>query len=171
MKNVKLTADEQAFIKEYRRLEDLEREKGIKFFQCVGDEPHTVEFVDTIDGRRDDLESNRQNKMRRNDCTRFTTETDSDMVVVDTTAYRDILNKPKWDQFENNHFAMRRRLVGIFLRVSNKLISRLRAEKRLTKIKNWIESHEIKSREDMKREVQADYKRAINMQLTDGDEE
>lgn len=32
LKNVKLTADEQAFIKEYRRLEDLEREKGIKFF-------------------------------------------------------------------------------------------------------------------------------------------
>jgi hypothetical protein len=66
---------------------------------------------------------------------------------------------------------MRRRLVGIFLRVSNKLMNRLRAGKRLAKIKNWIEEHEIKSREDMKREVQADYKRAINMQLTDGDEE
>jgi hypothetical protein len=101
--------------------------------------------------------------MRHEDCHRFATTTDSDMVVVDTTAYRDIANKPKWDQFENNHFAMRRRLVGIFLRVSNKLISRLRAGKRLTKIKNWIEEHEIKSREDMKREVQADYKRAINM--------
>jgi hypothetical protein len=66
---------------------------------------------------------------------------------------------------------MRRRLVGIFLRVSNKLMNRLRAEKRLTKIKSWIETHEIKSREDMKREVQSDYKRAINMQLADGDEE
>jgi hypothetical protein len=66
---------------------------------------------------------------------------------------------------------MRRRLVGIFLRVSNKLMNRLRAGKRLAKIKNWIEEHEIKNREDMKREVQADYKRAINMQLTDGDEE
>jgi hypothetical protein len=26
----------------YRRLEDLEREKGIKFFQCIGDPPHTA---------------------------------------------------------------------------------------------------------------------------------
>ena len=101
--------------------------------------------------------------MRANDCHRFATETDSDMVVVDTTAKNDIVNKPKWDQFENNHFAMRRRLVGIFLRVSNKVISRLRAGKRLRKIKAWIEDHEIKSREDMNREVQADYKRAINM--------
>jgi hypothetical protein len=32
LKGMKLTADEQEFIKEYRRLEDLEREKGIKFF-------------------------------------------------------------------------------------------------------------------------------------------
>lgn len=38
---MKLTVDEQDFIKEYRRLEELEREKGIKFFQSVGDPPHT----------------------------------------------------------------------------------------------------------------------------------
>ena len=41
LKGMKLTADEQEFIKEYRRLEELEREKGIKFFQSVGDPPHT----------------------------------------------------------------------------------------------------------------------------------
>ena len=40
LKNVKLSAEEQEFIKEYRTLEELEREKGIKFFQCVGDPPH-----------------------------------------------------------------------------------------------------------------------------------
>lgn len=32
MKNIKLSKNEQTFIKEYRRLEELEREKGIKFF-------------------------------------------------------------------------------------------------------------------------------------------
>ena len=36
------------FIKEYRTLEELEREKGIKFFQCVGDPPHDHEFVGSI---------------------------------------------------------------------------------------------------------------------------
>ena len=40
LKNVKLSAEEQEFIKEYRGLEELEREKGIKFFQCTGDPPH-----------------------------------------------------------------------------------------------------------------------------------
>jgi len=32
LKGVKLSLDEQEFIKEYRQLEELEREKGIKFF-------------------------------------------------------------------------------------------------------------------------------------------
>ena len=60
LKNVKLTDAEQRFIKEYRRLEDLEREKGIKFFQCVGDAPHTDQFTKGIEGNRDNLEKARQ---------------------------------------------------------------------------------------------------------------
>ena len=32
LKTIKLTDDEKVFIKDYRRLEDLEREKEIKFF-------------------------------------------------------------------------------------------------------------------------------------------
>jgi hypothetical protein len=41
LKSVKLSDEEQTFLIEYRKLEELEREKGIKFFQCIGDEPHT----------------------------------------------------------------------------------------------------------------------------------
>lgn len=118
----------------------MEREKGIKFFQCVGDEPHTEEFTESITDKRDNLEQTRQNTMRSKDCHRYTTQADQDFVVVDTTSKNDITNQPKWDSFENNHFAMRRRLVDIFLRNSNKLISRMRASKRLVKIKAWIES-------------------------------
>jgi len=40
----KLSEDELAFLMDYRKLEDLEREKGIKFFECVGDPPMTDEF-------------------------------------------------------------------------------------------------------------------------------
>jgi len=62
---MKLTEDEQVFIKQYRRLEELEREKGIKFFQSVGDPPHTKEFVDGISGKRQRLIDNNMNEMRR----------------------------------------------------------------------------------------------------------
>ena len=48
LKSVKLTHEEQSFLIQYRKLEDLEREKGIKFFQCVGDKPHTQDFVEDL---------------------------------------------------------------------------------------------------------------------------
>jgi glutamate mutase epsilon subunit len=48
LKNIKLSKDEQEFIKNYRRMEDLEREKGIKFFQCIGDDPITDETRNEI---------------------------------------------------------------------------------------------------------------------------
>lgn len=53
LKSVKLSVDEQDFIKQYRKLEELEREKGIKFFQCVGDPPHTDQFINGIQNKRD----------------------------------------------------------------------------------------------------------------------
>ena len=68
--------------------------------------------------------------------------------------------KPKWDNFENNHFAMRRRLVSIFLRVGNKVISRLRADRRLKKLQAWIENNGIRTREDMRNKVAEDFKLA-----------
>ena len=52
---IKLSKDEQVFIKDYRRLEDLEREKEIKFFMCVGDPPITGDERDAITDKRVDI--------------------------------------------------------------------------------------------------------------------
>ena len=160
LKGVKLSLDEQEFLKEYRKLEELEREKGIKFFQCVGDPPHSNEFVDSINNKRNNILENESRDMRDTDCHRFETQVNQDKVVVNTTTQGDITAKPKWDAFENNHFAMRRRLVSIFLRVSNKLICRIRAGNRLKKIWKWINDKGIRSREEMKLRVAEDSKLA-----------
>jgi len=74
--------------------------------------------------------------MRERDINRYQPALDEDRVVVDTN--NELTDKPKWDAFENNHFAMRRRLVFIFLKNSNKLITRMRAEKRLVKIRRKL---------------------------------
>jgi len=47
-----LSDNEFAFLKDYRRLEELEREKGIKFFECIGDPPATHEFKNGIVAQR-----------------------------------------------------------------------------------------------------------------------
>lgn len=90
-------------------------------------------------------------EMRMRDISRFFPAIDEDRVVVDVKI--DLAEKPKWDTFENNHFAMRRRLVHIFLKVSNKLITRMRAGKRLAKIKGRLADEGVKSKEDAKRMV------------------
>ena len=89
--------------------------------------------------------------MRERDVNRYNPSIDEERVVTDVDV--ELAEKPKWDAFENNHFAMRRRLVGIFLKVSNKLITRMRAGKRLAKIKNRLKDENVKSKEDAKRMV------------------
>ena len=58
---------------------------------------------------------------------------------------------------------MRRRLVGIFLKVSNKVITRLRTGKRLEKIKNKLAEHNIRNRADCRKMVSEDCKNALNI--------
>lgn len=126
---MKLSEEEKNFLTEYRRLENLEREKGIKFFECVGDPPATEEFINGIQTKRQNFIENKLAVMRTQDCHRFATEINRDKVVVPSVVDMDAA--PKWDVYENNHFAMRKRLVAIFLKVANKQITRMRAGKRL----------------------------------------
>jgi len=96
--------------------------------------------------------------MRTKDITRFTIAIDEDKVVVPTDLA--LTAQPNWDHYENSHFAMRQRLVNIFLKVSNKLITRMRAGKRLAKIKERFKSENVKNRDDAKRMVITDWKTA-----------
>jgi hypothetical protein len=84
LKTVKLTENEQNFVKDYRKLEEMEREKGIKFFRCIGDEPHTKEFTDGVNEERSDLIENNLLVKRDCDVNRYKSEIDRDFVVVDT---------------------------------------------------------------------------------------
>lgn len=107
--------------------------------------------------------------MRRDDVLRFAVEFNKDKVVVPTTVQ--IAAKPKWDVYQNNHFAMRKRLVGIFLKVANKLIIRQRAGHRLTKIKERFAELKVFSREDCKRMVAEDWKLSLNVRQGVSEEE
>lgn len=108
--------------------------------------------------KRQNFIDNKLDEMRDQDRLRFATEVNRDKVVVPTDI--DIVAKPSWNVYENNHFAMRRRLVNIFLKVTNKLITRIRAGKRLVKIKQKFEDANAQNREDVKRMVAEDWKEA-----------
>ena len=101
--------------------------------------------------------------MREKDIGRFQAVCNDDKVVVPTKV--EITEAPKWDVYENNHFAMRKRLVNIFLKVANRLIIRQRAGKRLMKMKKRFEEKKVANREDAKRLVAEDWKESLNMRV------
>ena len=94
---MKLSDQEQVFLKEYARLENFEREKGIKFFECIGDAPITKQYQDIVDSARWNFNETKKTTMRRSDRLRYTTELNSDKVVVPTNL--EITLKPKWDVY------------------------------------------------------------------------
>ena len=110
----------------------------------------------------------KQTEMRANDCSRFTTEINSDQVVVPCV----IENKaePLWDEHRNNHFTMKRRLLNIFLKVTNKMIMRRRAGLRLQKIQKRLQENNITNRKECKKWVAEDGKAAQMSNIGAGDE-
>lgn len=73
-KSMKLSEMDMAFLKEYRTLEDLEREKGIKFFECIGDPPATPQFVSNVEVKRQNYVQTVERQMRDKDVNRFAAE-------------------------------------------------------------------------------------------------
>ena len=117
--------------------------------------------MDGVKVFRQNFVTDKLNQMRTKDVHRFTTEINTDKVVVPTDV--DISAQPKWDVFENNHFAMRKRLVDIFLKVANKQIIRMRAGKRLAKLKQRFRDLGVISKEDCRRLVAEDWKDSLNV--------
>lgn len=78
----KLQKDDQNFQKEFRRLEDLEREKGIKFFECIGDPPISFEFKENVYALRKNFISDKNDQMRKKDLSRYKTVVNNDKVVI-----------------------------------------------------------------------------------------
>ena len=105
LKTIKLSLDEQNFIKDYRRLEELEREKEIKFFQCPGDAPITKSKTDRIIQKRDQIVNERAENLRMRDVTRFklgqVQESDDPLFMnkVVVPVSQELEQKPNWDEF------------------------------------------------------------------------
>ena len=64
---------------------------------------------------------------------------------------------------------MKKRLGDILLKVSNKVIIRQRAARRIKAIKAWLTANNVKNRADCKRCVNEDYRNAMMTDLGGGD--
>ena len=97
--------------------------------------------------------------MRAKDRIRFATEFNLDMILL--SKFFEITLKPKWDILKQKPFNMRGRFVLIFLRACNKLITRLRVGKRISKIKKRFKELGLDTVEKMIAFVEEDQKRSL----------
>lgn len=66
---------------------------------------------------------------------------------------------------------MRRRLVGIWLKAANLLITRIRAGRRLAKIKARLKAEGVRTKADARRFVLNDWKQAENVRIVENESE
>lgn len=102
---IKLTPEQQDFITKYRKLEELDKVKEIKFFRCLGDPPITSEEIEDYKKKREEFI--KEQEYRKYENIQYNTETDQDRVVVDTDLPMDM--NPQLSLYQNNHFELRRR--------------------------------------------------------------
>ena len=157
----KLREEERDFLTEYRQLEQLDREKEIKFFPCVGDPAMSQDQQTMFEAKRHNKVHRSEQDRRETDITRYSTDVDNDAAVIDTDL--PLEKKPQWDIYQNNHFALRKRCLGILLRCVNKLVIRHRAGKRLRMLRERLRSEQVKTKEDAQRMVREDWKTSQNM--------
>eukprot|EP00357_Protocruzia_adherens_P026922 CAMPEP_0115010078 /NCGR_PEP_ID=MMETSP0216-20121206/23065_1 /TAXON_ID=223996 /ORGANISM="Protocruzia adherens, Strain Boccale" /LENGTH=639 /DNA_ID=CAMNT_0002378151 /DNA_START=305 /DNA_END=2224 /DNA_ORIENTATION=- len=163
----KRLAKESDFLTSYRQLEDLDREKEIKFFQCIGDAYITEEETAAIRDHRQKVEEERRELLCHQDCVRYQVETDRERVTVDALFMP--LQKPSWDIYRNDDFAVRKKSLIRFMRAAKTILIRHRAGKRLKKIKKFILENNIQSREKAKEVVKDDWKKAEALGLDDNE--
>jgi hypothetical protein len=150
----KLTADEQEFISKYRQLEELDKVKEIKFFECLGDPPITSEDIEFYKEKRQNFIDD--TNMQRFKNTKYITEADTDRVIVDTNLPMEL--KPQLDLYQNNHFELRKRCLNLMLKYINQMVIRQRAGKRLMQIKNKLKEQHMNVNEEDKHIVFNDWK-------------
>lgn len=149
---------EQQFNTEYRRLEEFDREKEFKIYQCLGNSHPTEDFIKSVVNLRGEKDYSKKEDMRIKDCMRNTHQLDQDKAVNDVTYVP--LKKPSWDPFKNDEFSLRQLPLHRLVRSANKIMIQLRAAKRIAILKKALADNKVTNREEAKKYVAWDWKRA-----------
>lgn len=86
--------------------------------------------------------------MQKQDIKRRNFEHNRDRILIEPNQDLSINGQPCWDLLINNHFTLMRIHLMKFLQNAGKIIIRIRAQKRLTKIKAFLDKFKIRKRSD-----------------------
>ena len=149
---------EQQFNTEYRKLEEYDREKEFKIYTSLGNPHPSHDFIRTVKKDREDKEVTKQKDIRKKDVLRNVYEADADKSIVPIDFVPD--SPPTWNAYQNDEFSLRQLPLSRFVRAASTVITRLRADKRISQIKSMLSKHKVFTRSDARDFVILDWKQA-----------
>ena len=152
------TIAEQQFTTEFRALEEFDREKQFKMHRCIGDPRVTEAFEETVKAGRVQWKEEMLEKRRAEDCGRTNPATDADFVVSEVDFQG--VSAPTWNVYLNDDMSLRQAPLAVFVKAATTVLTRLRASRRIAKIKARLTEFNVTNREEAKRFVRQDWKQA-----------
>ena len=146
---------QRRFIEKFNGVQQLDKEKEIRFFSCIGDFQITQNSVDNIIEERKDLEDQKMAEKEKNGIHRYQIEKDYDLPIIDQ-------NVPKfecqWSEYKNDMMKKRRLNNQLFTRKVTDIVLKNRLLKRLEKVKIFLEG--CTDRKQVMKKVQEDWLQA-----------
>jgi hypothetical protein len=148
-------AYEREFFAKFNEIMQIDKDKDIRMFRCIGDPDFSKEQNSNVENERLEYNTNQNNEIEYNGTHRFEKILDYDLPIYEAVMP---YYKSSWNTFKNDALKMRKLRLKKFMKCATKIVMRLRADKRLFKIKNFLGS--AKNRDDVKRLVIQDWQRA-----------
>ena len=150
---------ERDYLNRFTRVQELDKEKQIKFSQYLGDKAMTQQQVQNEKEIVEEIEKIRMKVMERCCVERHTSQASSDVavqlkIVPEKTA--------TWDDKQNDEHLNRRKALTRFMNAGTKVILKYRLLKRLEKIKNLIGQRTTK--QEVKKLVDESHAKALDQQ-------
>jgi hypothetical protein len=148
-------AYEREFFAKFNEIMQIDKDKDIRMFRCIGDPDFSKEQNSNVENERLEYNTNQNNEIEYNGTHRFEKILDYDLPIYEAVMP---YYKSSWNTFKNDALKMRKLRLKKFMKCATKIVMRLRADKRLFKIKNFLGA--AKNRDDVKRLVIQDWQRA-----------
>ncbi|EGR29602.1 hypothetical protein IMG5_152520 [Ichthyophthirius multifiliis] len=152
---------EKQFLNKCSIVNLLQKNKEIKFFQCIGDCDMTEVDIEEIYEKRNNFQKQILDGINIEGQNRFEIVLNNDQPQLDFEKIPQY--QTTWDFDKNNDLKNRKINLNKFMSVGTKIILRIRADKRLEKLKNKLSN--LKTREEVKKMVSQDQQRAEYLQI------
>ena len=149
---------EDNFVKEYHSVETQQKEREIKFFQCIGDPTPTEPEKSAISDTRHENAAYLTSFNKDNDLRRYDVTSNGERVVVPVDL--EIKTTCKWNVLSNDLFSLRQRNLNNLVKMATVLMTRIRVSVRLSKIKSRFDQENVRGKEDAQKLVHEDWKEA-----------